>query len=343
MPRQGCGGVAEQSRGASAQDGRLPAPRGVEELFVQPAAGNAGCAIGAALEAARRRGDLTLPGPAMTTAALGPAFTPGPIRSALDDLGLPYRDLGDDLVTAAAGHLAPGRGIGWFQGRMEAGPRALGRRSILADAHDPRSRDHINDCGKNREPWRPLAPALLEEAAPDQIGTAAPHPFMIVARPATESARHLIPAAVHIDDTPRPQPVARDDNDAALLASFAEQTGRDGPGARAGAMLEEAGSRSSTSPPAAPPRSRPASGPPTVPCCASTPPPPRCRSAPCPTKSAPALPGPRPYSSATTGAASPPTRSSDRPSPTRPPAASWCGTRTPRARCRGRPCCSERG
>ncbi|MHC3392306.1 carbamoyltransferase family protein [Streptomyces lavendulocolor] len=209
-------------------NGRLAALRGVEELFVQPAAGDAGCAIGAALEAARRRGDLTLPGPAMTTAALGPAFTPGSIRTALDDLGLPYRDLGDDLATAAAGHLALGRTIGWFQGRMEAGPRALGRRSILADAHDPRSRDHINDRVKNREPWRPLAPALLEEAAPDLIGTAAPHPFMIVARPATESARHLIPAAVHTDGTLRPQTVARDDTDpyAALLASFAEQTGR---------------------------------------------------------------------------------------------------------------------
>ncbi len=209
-------------------NGRLAALRGVEELFVQPAAGDAGCAIGAALEVSLRRGDLTLPGPAMTTAALGPAFTPGSIRSALDDFGLPYRDLGDDLATAAAGHLALGRTIGWFQGRMEAGPRALGRRSILADAHDPRSRDHINDSVKNRESWRPLAPALLEETAPDLIGTAVPHPFMIVARPATESARHLIPAAVHTDGTLRPQTVARDDTDpyAALLASFAEQTGR---------------------------------------------------------------------------------------------------------------------
>ncbi|MFD3959632.1 MULTISPECIES: carbamoyltransferase family protein [Streptomyces] len=209
-------------------NGRLAALRGVEELFVQPAAGDSGCAIGAALEAARRRGDLSLPGPAMTTAALGPAFAPGTIRSALDDFGLPYRDLGDDLVTAAAGQIALGRTIGWFQGRMEAGPRALGRRSILADAQDPRARDHINDRVKNREPWRPLAPALLEEAAPDLIGTAAPLPFMIVARPATESARHLIPAAVHTDGTLRPQTVARDDTDpyAALLASFAEQTGR---------------------------------------------------------------------------------------------------------------------
>ncbi len=209
-------------------NGRLAQLRGVEELFVQPAAGDAGCAIGAALEVAQRRGDLALPGPAMTTAALGPAFAPGAIRTVLDDYGLVFRDHGDDLPTLVAGHLALGRTIAWFQGRMEAGPRALGRRSILADAHNPQARDHINDHVKHREPWRPLAPVLLQEAARDLIGTSTPHPFMIVARQATNAARELIPAAVHTDGTLRPQTVVRDDADpyARLLASFAEQTGR---------------------------------------------------------------------------------------------------------------------
>jgi len=209
-------------------NGRLAQLRGVQELFVQPAAGDAGCAIGAALEVALRRGDLTLPGPAMTTAALGPAFAPGTIRALLDDYGLPYRDHGQDLPTAAAGQIALGRTLGWFQGRMEAGPRALGRRSILADPRHIGIRDHINDHIKHREPWRPLAPALLAEAAPDLIGTSTPHPFMIVARQATETARTAIPAAVHTDGTLRPQTVARDDTDpyARLLVSFAEQTGR---------------------------------------------------------------------------------------------------------------------
>ncbi|MCX4791942.1 hypothetical protein OG369_39490 [Streptomyces sp. NBC_01221] len=86
----------------------------------------------------------------------------------------------------------------------------------------------MNDHIKHREPWRPLAPALLAEAAPDLIGTSTPHLFMIVARQATETARKTIPAAVHTDGTLRPQTVARDDTDpyARLLASFAEQTGR---------------------------------------------------------------------------------------------------------------------
>ncbi|MFI9788629.1 carbamoyltransferase [Kitasatospora sp. NPDC051984] len=209
-------------------NGRLAQLREVEELFVQPAAGDAGCAIGAALEAALRRGDLTLPGPAMTTAALGPAFAPGAVRALLDESGLPYRDMGEDLPMAAAGQIALGRTVGWFQGRMEAGPRALGHRSILADPHHTSARDHINHRIKHREPWRPLAPALLAEAGQDLLGTDAPHPFMIVARQATETARKLIPAAVHTDGTLRPQTVARDDTDpyACLLASFAEQTGR---------------------------------------------------------------------------------------------------------------------
>ncbi|MFI7356170.1 carbamoyltransferase [Streptomyces avidinii] len=209
-------------------NGRLAALRGVEELFVQPAAGDAGCAIGAALEVALRRGDLALPGPAMTTAAHGPSFDAGAIRTVLNDYGLAFQDLGDDLPTAVAGHLALGRTVGWFQGRMEAGPRALGQRSILADAHHARARDHINEHVKHREPWRPLAPVLLADAAPDLIGTHAPHPFMIVARQATNIAREVIPAAVHADGTLRPQTVAPDDTDpyARLLASFAEQTGR---------------------------------------------------------------------------------------------------------------------
>ncbi|MGI5457658.1 carbamoyltransferase family protein [Streptomyces sp. CA-249302] len=209
-------------------NGHLASLRGVDELFVQPAAGDAGCAIGAALEAAVRRGDLTLPGAAMTTAALGPAFSPGDIATALTDYGLAFHDHGDDLPTVVARHLSLGHTVGWFQGRMEAGPRALGRRSILADAHHTRARDHINNHVKHREPWRPLAPALLQEAAPDLIGTNVPHPFMIVARQATESAHQMIPAAVHTDGTLRPQTVARDDADpyACLLSSFAEQTGR---------------------------------------------------------------------------------------------------------------------
>jgi carbamoyltransferase len=209
-------------------NGHLAALAGMEELFVQPAAGDAGCALGAALEVALRRGDLTLPGPPMTSAALGPAFNAGTIRQALTDFGLGFTDHGDLLSVVAAEHLARGHTIGWFQGRMEAGPRALGQRSILADAHHHRARHRINHQIKHREDWRPLAPAMLEQAAPELIGTSAPHPFMIVARQATDTACEMIPAAMHTDGTLRPQTVPRNDSDpyARLLAAFGEQTGR---------------------------------------------------------------------------------------------------------------------
>ncbi|MBV9022793.1 MAG: hypothetical protein JO362_03040 [Streptomycetaceae bacterium] len=209
-------------------NGRLAALRGVDELFVQPAAGDAGCAIGAALEVALRRGDLILPGPAMTTAALGPAFSHAAIRMVLTEYGLPFSDHGADLPSIVAGHLALGRVAGWFQGRMEAGPRALGHRSILADARRVQARDRINNQIKHREAWRPLAPVLLDDAGPDLLGTNTPHPFMIIARQATEAAREAIPAAVHTDGTLRPQTITCDEADpyAGLLACFAEQTGR---------------------------------------------------------------------------------------------------------------------
>ncbi|MFJ2478400.1 carbamoyltransferase [Streptomyces sp. NPDC087659] len=209
-------------------NGRLAALRGVDELFVQPAAGDAGCAIGAALEVALRRGDLTLPGPAMTTAALGPSFSDATIHAALTEYGLPFRDHGANLPAVVARHLALGQVAGWFQGRMEAGPRALGQRSILADPQHVEARDRINNTIKHREPWRPLAPALLEDAGPGLLGTSTAYPFMIVARQATGTAREMIPAAVHTDGTLRPQTVARDGCSpySELLVQFAEQTGR---------------------------------------------------------------------------------------------------------------------
>ena len=137
-------------------NGRLASLHGVEELFVQLAAGDAGCAIGAALEVALRRNELTLPAEAITTAALGSAFDAATIRATLTDYGLAFRDLGDDLLTVVAGHLALDRTVGWFQGRMEAAPRALSQRSILADACHIEARDHINRHVEHREEWRPL-------------------------------------------------------------------------------------------------------------------------------------------------------------------------------------------
>jgi carbamoyltransferase len=209
-------------------NGRLAALNAVSALFVQPAAGDAGCAIGAALEVSLRRGDLTLPAPPMTSAALGPAFDAGHIRTVLLASGLPFQDHGDGLPEAVVSHLAHGRTAAWFQGRMEAGPRALGQRSILADALHVQTRDHINARIKHREPWRPLAPVMLDGTTSALLGTDTPHPFMIVAREAADAARQAIPAAVHVDGTFRPQTVTPDDANpyARLLAAFADATGR---------------------------------------------------------------------------------------------------------------------
>jgi carbamoyltransferase len=206
-------------------NGRIAALPEVDELFVHPAAGDAGCGLGAALHLALQRGDLAVPAPPQRSAALGPEFNAASVRAVLDAYHLPYLEPAD-LPAQLAEQLADGAVAGWFQGRMEAGPRALGQRSILADPRHRATRDRINDTIKNREPWRPLAPALLTDAAPQLLGTTTEHPFMIVARPATDRAREAIPAAVHIDGTVRPQTVAPDRHDpyAALLAAFAEHT-----------------------------------------------------------------------------------------------------------------------
>lgn len=207
-------------------NGRLADLPGLSALFVQPAAGDAGCALGAALHTAWRRGERAVPGPAQRSTALGPAFTPDALRDALDRFQLPYTEP-DDLPDAVAQRVADGAVAGWFQGRMEAGPRALGQRSILADPRDPAMRERINRRIKHREPWRPLAPAMLRSASPHLLGAWADLPFMIVARPVAPGARRAIPAALHVDDTARPQTVEDESHDpyARLLSAFAAHTG----------------------------------------------------------------------------------------------------------------------
>src|SRR5205085_2386544 len=102
--------------------------------------------------------------------------------------------------------------VGWFQGRMEGGPRALGGRSILADPRRPEARDRVNAAVKFREYWRPFCPSLLEEAAGRYLAGAASAPYMIVAFDATDEARANCPAVVHVDGTVRPQTVGPDAN-----------------------------------------------------------------------------------------------------------------------------------
>jgi carbamoyltransferase len=200
---------------------------GAQELFVQPVAGDAGCAIGAALECARRAGRLSLPRRRIDTTGWGPAFADADIAATLKTLQIPhtYHDaaIGDHVARA----LARGSVVGWFQGPVEGGPRALGHRSILADPRDVASRDRINRDIKRREMWRPLAPSILDEAAPRFMGHNGPADFMIVAHHATEEASAAIPATVHVDGTLRPQTVheSSDPRYADLIKKFSLETG----------------------------------------------------------------------------------------------------------------------
>ena len=196
-------------------------------MFVQPVAGDAGVAIGAALECARRAGRLSLPGRRINSTAWGPAFTDADIGATLKALHIPHAHHGDAVAEHAARALAAGNVVGWFQGPAEGGPRALGRRSILADPRHVASRDRINRDIKRREMWRPLAPSILDKAAPRLMGHAGPADFMIVAHRATEEAAAAIPATVHIDGTLRPQTVHEsvDPRYADLIGKFGEATG----------------------------------------------------------------------------------------------------------------------
>lgn len=157
---------------------------------------------------------------------LGPEYEDEVIENQLQQCGLAYRRP-DDLATATAELLAGGKVIGWFQGRMEGGPRALGGRSILADRRTIAARDRVNAAVKFREYWRPFCPSLTIEAAARYLIKPDDAPFMILAFEATEQARREVPAVVHVDNTVRCQTV--DAKTApryhALLEAFEQQTG----------------------------------------------------------------------------------------------------------------------
>jgi carbamoyltransferase len=181
-------------------------------VSVQPAAGDAGSALGAALWLANRRGAPTTR-EVMRQAYLGPQFSEAECRRALDHAGLVWEVLDeDDLCARVAAELARGRLVFWFQGRMEWGPRALGNRSLLADPRREDIRELINAKVKLREPFRPFAPAVLEERAADYFQAPWVSPFMQFTFSVLPSAKGLIPAVVHVDGTARVQTVDQDSN-----------------------------------------------------------------------------------------------------------------------------------
>ncbi len=181
----------------------------IEDIFVQPAAGDAGNVIGAAYELYHRlgyRNDFVL-----QHLYLGPEFSDDEIEAELkrQDLQYEYRK---DITEVTAGLIARGNIVGWFQGRMEFGPRALGNRSILADPRDARVKDIVNAKVKFREPFRPFTPSILAERAADYLQHPCSAPFMIMSFGAKPERASEIPAVVHVDGTVRPQTVDRKTN-----------------------------------------------------------------------------------------------------------------------------------
>jgi len=215
------GGVALNSKG----NGRIAASGLVDKIFVQPAASDDGVALGAAL-APYLDNNGRLPNKAMRHAYLGPAFDDPAIETALRTYKLAYTRLDDPAATAAQ-LLSQGKILGWFQGRMEFGPRALGSRSILADARDPEMNAKVNNAVKFREWWRPFAPSLKKEAASEYLESATDSPFMILTAQVRPEKRAVIPSVTHVDGSARPQTVEKEINPLywRLLDEFEKRTG----------------------------------------------------------------------------------------------------------------------
>jgi carbamoyltransferase len=186
---------------------RIVARSDVDELFVQPASGDSGTALGAATYVAARHGEQLS---RMNHVYLGPAYDDGACLEALESCREPvhWRRL-EDVPKETAELLAAGHPVAWFQGRMEFGPRALGGRSILGCPSAPGIADRINEQIKFRERWRPFCPSVLDRIAPDLIQTRQPAPFMTITFDVAEDWKARIPEVVHEDGTARVQVVER--------------------------------------------------------------------------------------------------------------------------------------
>jgi carbamoyltransferase len=209
---------------------RLRDEGGFSDIWVQPAAGDAGTALGAALwvDAQQRPGPGSSPGARrwrMEHAFLGPGYADDEVEQLLREAKLAYRRPAD-IVQETARLLAGNKVVGWFQGRMEFGPRALGARSILASPIDPSMQERLNQI-KDREDFRPVAPVVLEEAAADWFVDAVRSPFMLFVNRVRPDKADRIPAVRHVDGTARIQTINRAQHGAYydLVRAFGELTG----------------------------------------------------------------------------------------------------------------------
>jgi carbamoyltransferase len=203
-----------------------------EKVYVQPAAGDAGLAVGAAYHIHHQI--LGQPRTfAMDHAYWGPEFSKEDIRAAIETSGIArsgfeVTELAEEkLAMVAAKHIADGKILGWFQGRAEWGPRALGNRSIVADPRRAEMKDILNRRIKHREIFRPFAPSILEEATAEYFEKSYPSPFMTLAYAVRPEKRAVIPAPTHVDGTGRLQTVSREANLRywRLISEFANLTG----------------------------------------------------------------------------------------------------------------------
>jgi carbamoyltransferase len=232
-------------------NGRLVREGVFEEVWVQPAAGDAGGALGAALGVAARRGDvrrhLGTGHDAMQGSRLGPAFEDSEIQEFLCREQLPHAEVDEgELCQQVAAEIADGKVVGWFQGRMEFGPRALGARSILGDPRNPEMQSVMNLKIKFRESFRPFAPAVLAEHVEQYFQLKQDSPYMMLVAEVSEgirlpaadtagkwgldllkSPRSGLPAVTHVDYSARVQTVGPEAEPRyrALLEAFYERTG----------------------------------------------------------------------------------------------------------------------
>jgi carbamoyltransferase len=194
-----------------------------QDVWVQPASGDSGTALGAALRVASDLGDAVEP---MTTAALGRGWDEDALVDWLDTAGVTY-ERPDDVAAEVAQCLADDGVVAWFQGRSEFGPRALGHRSLMADPRRIENLERLNDV-KGREQFRPVAPMVLAERAHELFsGGPIPSPYMLFTHDVADAWKAQIPAVVHVDGTARIQTVHREDEPevARMLELFAEHTG----------------------------------------------------------------------------------------------------------------------
>jgi len=207
-------------------NGRVVRETPFKEIFIQPAAGDAGGAVGVAAYIYH-----TVMGKERVNvwkhAYLGPSFTTEEIRAYLDKQGQPYRELSrEELLEETSRLIDEQNVVGWFQGRMEFGPRALGNRSILADARNPANKDVVNLKIKFRESFRPFAPSVLAERSSEYFELDCESPYMLLVAQVRPDKRH-VPSVTHVDGSARIQTVTREQNELYydLIKAFEKRTG----------------------------------------------------------------------------------------------------------------------